>query len=136
MELGAETIWTQARKVWLLRVLLSLVILALPTQASASTTSAAGLCAPTAESVEAPPPIYPTHETELRDCGLDQGEWGNLPAAPPTGKLKVTSPIDLGPVILPALGSVARCGSQLVDLPERARNSGRLPIVALLRPPC
>lgn len=114
-------------------LLVAMFLLAGPSFAS----TPAGLCAPTAQSLEAPPPIYPGHEGRLEACDESSRELGWT--LPPGGDDQPHSTLDLDREIKaagsPGTPCVVQCERLEVAHATPPRNSGCLLVLELLRPP-
>ncbi len=124
----------------LIRLLVGLVTLCalglLPTSAHAAT--AVGMCADTAQSIEAPPPLYPSDGASLSDCDHFDLRSGIASAPLPDPQERIWSETQLHQdlALLPSslvlgpppskLGGPAPAGTYV---PDEHRSS-------LLRPPC
>lgn|GEM_PF-1852969 len=98
----------------------------------------AGLCAPTAQSMEAPPPIYPREETYAYECDAPAQSSGHFSAPSDSERPLPVVQVSVDSMkAAPTLGSLgdARAPSLRAPFPAEDSNSGIEAAARLPRPP-
>lgn len=95
-----------------------------------------GMCSERAESVEAPPPLYPTTETSIEGCSNVDTSRG-IEAAPSPEPRSLWSALDLQKdfALLPELTRLTRPESSLYSLSQAEELTIEEHRVSLMRPP-